>query len=81
MGLSVHLVSVRPSAIAWLKMSASGAHTMSAEYFHSSPATLSGQLARLLLRRWRASLTSRSVMGFESGPLGMSSIDRAWAVG
>ena len=34
-------------SIAWLKMSARGAQTMSAEYFHSSPATLSGPLARL----------------------------------
>lgn len=63
-----------PSSIAWLKMSASGAQTMSAEYFQSSPATSSGPLARLLLSRWRASLTSRSVMGYESGPLGMSSL-------
>ena len=52
-----------PSSIAWIKMSASGAQTTSAEYFKSSPVTSSGPLARLLLRRWRASLTSRSVMG------------------
>ena len=42
-----------PSSSAWLKISASGAHTMSAHYFQSSPATSSGPLAWLLLRRWR----------------------------
>ena len=51
-------------------MAANGAQTTSAAYFQRSSGISSGPLAQLLLRRWRASLTSRSVMGYESGLLG-----------
>ena len=55
-------------------MAANGVQTTSATYFHRSSGISSGPLAQLLLRQWRASLTSRSVMGYESDPFGMSSL-------